>query len=173
MNKIKGIHLCKRVSLLLLGGRGQPSLLQRLLAPLSQLLLHRHPLCSCSSTSVAGLLNVSPPFAGLSGGCDISDSLHGAPGAAHPLWMGALLDSGQPLPQPFCSQPSLPGLPVSDTTLYLQGGRSIAAWGWHEPPWEAELCAVICPQDTCRQKSLYLMIKEEVGTAGDDARRQR
>jgi len=125
MNKIKGVHLCKRVSLLLLGGGGggQPSLSQCLLAPLSPLLLHRHPPCSCSSTSVVtGLLSVSSPFAGLSGGCDISGSLHGAPGAAHPLWVGALLDFGQPLPQPLCSQPALPGLSVSDTTLYLRGG---------------------------------------------------
>lgn len=99
---------------------------------------------SCSSTNITGLLNVSSPFAGLSGGCNISDSLHGAPGAAHPLWMGALLDFGQPLPEPFCSQPSLPGLPVSDTTLYLQHRESVAAWVWHEPPWKAELLAVIC-----------------------------
>lgn len=83
------------------------------------ILLHRHPVCSRPSTRAMWLLNVSPLFAGLSGGCDVSDSLHGAPGAAHPLWMGALLDSGQPLPQPLCAQSSLPGLPVSNNTSYL------------------------------------------------------
>lgn len=138
INKIEGICVCKRISFLLLRGRGQLSLFQYLPAPLSLLRLHRHPLCSSSSTGCSGLLSVPSPFAGLSGGCNITDALHGASGAAHPLWMGALLDSGQPLPQPFCSQPSLPGLPVSDTTLNLLGRGGTAAWGCHEPPWEAE-----------------------------------
>lgn len=103
------------------------------------------------------MLSVSSPFAGLSGGCNISDALHGAPGAAHPMWMGALLDSGQPLPQPFCSQPSLPGLPVSDSTLNLLGTGGTAAWECHEPPWEAELLAVMSPR---------FRIKKEAGVAG-------
>lgn len=60
---------------------------------------------------------MSSLFVGLSGGRNVSDSLHGAPGATHPLWLGALLDSGQPLPQPFRSQSSLLGLPVSNDTL--------------------------------------------------------
>lgn len=126
MNKVEGVHPARESVSYLWEEEGSYPSYSASWHPLSQLLLHRHPLCSCSSTGVAGLLNVSSLFAGLSGGCDIRDSLPGAPGAAHPLWMGALLDFGQPLPQPFCSQPSLPRLPVSDTTLYLQGGVSIA-----------------------------------------------
>lgn len=85
-----------------------------------------------------GLLSVCSLFAGLSGGCNITDLLHGAPGATHPLWMGALLDSGQPLPQPFCSQPSFPRLPVSDTPLntLIRGAQLLggAAMNQHGKP---------------------------------------
>lgn len=44
MNKVKDVHLCKRVGLLLLGGKGQPSI-PLIVPPGTILLLHSHPLC--------------------------------------------------------------------------------------------------------------------------------
>lgn len=32
---------------------------------------------------------------------------------ADPVWLGSLLDTGQPVPEPLGAQPPLPGIPVS------------------------------------------------------------